>query len=321
MPSYTRKILFSCLALLISHTSFSKESFSFRKLLNRLQVSASVGYGTIDYTHQALHTRQAGPKGAVILFKEGDKFYLYSGEPGIVYLVQWFDGPYIRMKSYTDLSRSDIPKATTSVKFNGKGSMLPFFLSAYTDLWSKMRVGLGGAFSINSIESLAPVDEDHKSLGEYTPLQKEHYHLRPFGILGYKFIDNSIFSLLLDTNIGFDFTYSFAHGKFIDVFNLGVQNIGLSFEGNISEYFRLLGRVSYERSNLIKLLDGKKVGVVIEREGLVFQFGFSLNYPEIPRCPLSECGIERKHIHGGKLYRGTSIFTNRDAQGRRMYKK
>ena len=317
MPSFARKLLLFCFTLLVSHTAFSQKRPSFRRLLNRIHISASIGYGATQYSHQALHL---DTDEAAIVFKEGDKFYLYSGDPGVVYLIRWFDGAYIRMNSYTDWKLADIEKGKNQVKFEGKGSTLPISFSGHVDLWEKMRLGLGGAFFINTLAKLEP-EEAYASLGSYVPSQKEHYHLRPFVILGYKFIENSTLSVLLDTNFGFDFMYSSADGRFTECFNEGAQNLGLTLEGNISEYFRLLGRLSYEKSHLTNFLNNKKIAVVLEQARVLFQLGFSLNYPEIPRCPLAGCKIERKHKHGGEVYRGVSIFTNRDAQGRRIYKK
>jgi hypothetical protein len=79
---------------------------------------------------------------------EGDKFYISTGESGVVYLIQWFDSSYVRMRSYTDLKNSpddkktDDKRATAWVNFKGKGSTLPISLSGYVDLWGKIRVGL-----------------------------------------------------------------------------------------------------------------------------------------------------------------------------------
>jgi hypothetical protein len=230
------------------------------------------------------------------------------------------------MKSYTRLQ--DVPnhrKIVNKAKFKGKGSTIPLSLSGHVDLWGKMRVGLGGAFFINTLESLAHEEESKDiNLGAYVPLQKKHYHVRPFAILGFKFVENSILSVLLDANFGFDFMYfsgSDAKWECMDVFNLGVQNIGITIEKNISMYVRLFGRLSYERSNLGNTLNDTDTAIVIERESVLLQLGFSFSYPEIPRCSLPGCEVERKHEHNGEVYRGTSIFTSRDAQGRRLYKK
>ena len=323
MPNSVRTLLFLCPFLLISHISFSQERFSLRKLLNRVHINASMGYGSSWYSHQVVHV-SGDLNGASIVFKEGDKFYVNTGDPGVVYLIQWFDGSYVRMPSYTDLRNpSNGKKAVNQANFKGKGTSIPIVISSHVDLWEKMRVGLGGAFFINTLERLEHEEKDQeKNLGVYTPSQKRHYQVRPFAILGFKVVENSILSVIFDTNLGFDFIYPASEWKCIAIFNSGVQNVGITIEGNVSEYVRLFGRLSYERSNLLSTLDKEdKAAIVLEKESILFQLGFSFNCPEIPRCSLPGCEVERKHKHGGKSYRGVSIFTTRDAQGRRLYKR
>lgn len=326
MPSsVVRKSFLLWFTLLLSHRSSAQEWPSFRKLLNRAHVNASIGYGNSWYSHQVFQTSEALSAEAVV-FKEGDRFYINTGESGVVYLIRWFDGAHVRMKSYTNLR--DVPdrkEIITQAKFKGKGSTIPLSLSSHVDLWGKMRVGLGGAFFINTFESLAHEEESKvRNLGVYIPSQKKYYHVRPFAILGFKFVENAILSVLLDTNLGFDFIYSSSsHTKWkcIDIFNLGVQSIGITIEKSISAYVRLFGRLSYERSGLEDAFNDTDTSILLERESVLLQLGFSFSFPEIPRCLLPSCEVERKHEHHGKVYRGASIFTGRDVQGRRLYKK
>ncbi|HAN49790.1 MAG TPA: hypothetical protein DCQ08_02090, partial [Amoebophilaceae bacterium] len=198
-------------------------------MLNRVHTNVSVGYGCSWYSHQVV--QESGDLGgASIVFKEGDQFYINTGESGGVYLIQWFDGPYVRMNSYADLKNCPgHKKVLTHVKFKGIGSTLPISLSSHVDLWGKMRLGLGGALFINTLENLAHEEENtDKKLGSYTPLRNRHCHVRPFAILGFKFVENSTLSVLLDTHLGFDFIYPSSEWKCIDYFDLGVQNIGIT---------------------------------------------------------------------------------------------
>ena len=269
MPRYTKNLFFVCCILLGSHTSFSKESSSFKKLLTRTHIDASVGLG--------------------------------------------------RMQYYSVTTHKDDPKATGLLtSLQGKGLVLPIAFSGHVDLGSKLRVGLGGALSINTIGKL-----EYKKHGNvatsYSPPQKSPYSLRPFFILGFKFIDNSILSALIDAHLGVDLMYSSTGGK-TRYAKLGAKSLGLTLEGHISPYFRLFGRLSYDLSDDAFQFDEKTVSTS-ECKSVLLQFGFSLNYPEFRRCPVKGCKIERNHKHTEEVYRGTSIFTSRDAQGRRIYEK
>ncbi len=313
--------------LLAGHFSFSKENFSFRKLLNKIHVSTSFGYGSTHYAYQAILMEGKANNTSTILFREGDKFYLYSEKPGTVYLVRWFDGSYIRMQSCTDWKLAGLEEAEVSVKFEGIGSRFPISFSSYVDYWERLRLGLGSTFFINNLGRLDPEDI-YLNLGPYIPSQKQHYHLRPFILLGYKFFDNAALSMLLETTVGIDLLYAAEDERFTEISNLGAYNLGLTIEGHVSEYVRLFGRFSSEQvSGILGLPSGSilstrndNIVVSSERRGILFQLGISLNYPDVPRCTLPGCKMERKHKHGRKVYRGMSIFRNRDAQGRNVYK-
>lgn len=284
-----------------------------------------MGYGSTYHSYRAFLKKNGTGNEQTILFKEGDRFYLYLGKPKSVCLVRWFDGSYIPMESLTDWDLAELKKADGSVEFQGKGSSLPISLSSYVDCWERLRLGLGGTLFINKLEKLNP-EQQYAYLGPYIPSQKQHYCLRPFVVLGYKFIENSVLSMLLDTKMGVDFLYAPEDGRFTEISNLGAYSLGLTVEGHISAYFRLFGRASYEHSSgLLGLPSGKliltqkdSIGISSDRICMLFQLGISLNYPEVPRCKLPGCKTERRHQHAGKVYRGASIFKSRDAQGRRF---
>lgn len=339
MHSFAKKSFLCCLTILIGHTSFAQEDTSFRALLSKVYVDMSVGYGGAQYIYKAMNT--IDHPNNTVLFKKQDQLYFYAGTPEEVYLIRWFDGPDTHEPSEGDLDFTNLEKVEGLARFQGKGNTLPISLVAHVDLWSKMRVGLGIAFLINKLEKLEhKIEEPEKkpesseenpdeseaseeaqvNLGPYIPTKKTHYCVRPFVYLGYKFVENSILSVLLDTTLGYDYMYSVVDRKFGDVFNLGAKSLGITVENNISEYFRLFGRIAYERSDMTKSFN-ERVGAASNRQSVLLQCGFSFNYPEVPRCQLSACKIERKHKHGGKIYRGVSIFTNRDSQDRRIYKK
>ncbi len=320
------KLLFLCLSFFASHTSFAKEPFSFRKLLNHIHISVSTGYGKTAYCNQVVGRD-------VVMFKDEGQFYIRYKAEGhdepteFVYLVRWFEGPYVLMKAPADpAGLPDKDKVTVRAKFTETGNTFPITLSGHVEVLRKMRIGLGGTLLINRLESLKFVkkDEDSKEdLGSYVPKSKQHYCVRPFVLLGYKFVETSALSLLLDLNLGVDFTYAkLSDPGYLDLTNRGgVQNIGLTLEGKVSEYCRMFGRISYEQKDVIDTLTRNKLAVVLERSSMLFQLGMSFNCPEVPRCPLPDCKVEVKHNHGGKAYRGVSIFTGRSFQGRRLYKK
>ena len=313
-PSLMRKLILLLLAVTINHASFAQEKSSFRKFLNHVHLNASVGYGYTGYDYHIISNDKT-----TVIFKEDDQLYIKTQKG--TYLLRWFDGKCTKVTSYINSNAAGIKKAEKKIVFKGKGHTFPFTLSAHVDLWRKMRIGLGGAFLMNTLEYLEP-EEKHEDLGNYVPTQKTHYCIRPFGILGYKFFESSTVSLLLDTHVGIDFLFSSSDFECIEVFNYLVKSLGLTVEGHVTEYFRVFGRFSAEESHLLNFFgDDEETAKAQERGSLMVQLGFSINCPEIPRCGLPSCGADRKHKHGGTPYRGVSMFTSKDSQGKRLYKQ
>ncbi len=327
-----QKLLWLSLILMASHTAHAKEQFSFRKWLNKFHLSLQAGYGRTHYTYQATASQ------GITMYKERGNFYIpFGNQPqqghsnsGLAYQVRWFDGPYVLMPTYTDLSLlPEEDKAAGMTKFTGTATTIPITLSIYRHIGSKFRFGIGGTLFINSIESLQykqQDEEDDQDLGTYKPTHTTHYRLRPILIGGFKFIENAAVSLLIDVHIGgADFVYAQLNDPIpVDVFLFGVQNIGLTLETHISEYLRAQFRLSYDHGDTVTTLPSspkRKMGIVKEFNSILFQIGLSFNLPEIPRCPLPNCRIEVKHKHRGKPYRGVAPHVGRSLQGRRLYKK
>ena len=81
-------------------------------------------------------------------------------------------------------------------------------------------------------------------------------------------------------------------------------NLGVSVEKELSEYFRVVVKPSYE----IRSLD--KTGSEPAEYGMnafTIKIGVSIRYPDLPRCPLKACHTQIKHIHYGNEYRGQPL--------------
>lgn len=312
---FDKYLLCLLLALSIHNVTFSKERFSFRKLLNQVHLNMSVGYGTTFY-HNAV-------AGMYVLEEEG-KYYLYNSEAkNVVYLIRWFGDSYVCMKTYNGISEPPTRNISNDLKTTtkGKGATFPISLSGHVDILKKFRFELGGALFINKIKTLKP-DKKHKHLGDYNDPKGTHYVVRPFALLGFKLLENSAHTLLLNTQVGFDFTYA----RLSD--SLAIHRsalpppvgIGITVEKHISEYFSAFSRLLYDIKIFLDLLE-PEAGVWLKQQSVFLQLGVSLNCPEIPRCPVPHCEVEVKHRHGGKAYRGVSMFRGKDSMEHKIYEK
>lgn len=81
-------------------------------------------------------------------------------------------------------------------------------------------------------------------------------------------------------------------------------NIGVSVEKVMSEYFRFIAKPSYEFRNFTKT---DAADTKYKMPGLSLMVGFSIRYPDIPRCPISACSTQIMHLHFGNEYRGKPL--------------
>lgn len=165
------------------------------------------------------------------------------------------------------------------------------------------------------------------SLGEYIPLKKINYTIDPFILLGFKFVENTTMSALIDITISpmIITCNSLTNFYIIDLFSLpqmiGAYSLGLTLEKHVSEYYRLFCRLAYKTYDHLGIPKG---GIPInhtENWSLGLQFGISFESPETERCVVDKCGIQVKHRHNSKTYRGSDMFTGEDFMGRKLFEK
>jgi len=327
MPAAMRSFLFLFLllsCLVISHPTIAQARSAFRKVLHRVHVATSVGYGRTYYSYQIT---DANSSSSIVMFRDGDELYIHNeSAPHVAHVVRWFDDTYLRTRSYVEPKKLDATqKATHKIQFKGQGATIPISLLTYVDLWKKLRLGLGGTLFIDTLVELVPEGDKHQDLGTYVPRSKTHYRVRPCASLGYKVIENATFSTLLDVHAGFDFIHSSLSSAPINKL-ASTFSLGLSVEKHISEYFRVFGRTSYELGSIsdshhFDSADTSRFIVLLEQSSALFQVGISFNCPEIPRCPVPRCKVQAKHKHNGQAYRGVSMWKGRDARKRKLFTK
>lgn len=295
------------LTLSIHNVALSKEHLSFRKLLNQVHLNMSFGAGKTFYHNDVIQMH---------VLQEADQYYLYSSKVKTAYLIRWFGGSHVRIKIYDVTSKPSSNNDNQKTTFEGTGVTFPIAISSHIDILKKFRVELGGTLLVNKLKTLKP-DKEHTHLGDYKDPRGIHYNIRPFAMLGFKLLENPAYTLLLNKQIGFDFTY----GKLSD--SLAVLRsflpslaIGITAEKHISPYFSAFSRLSYDRKIFLQLF--KPGALILKQQGIFLQFGVSLNCHEIPRCPVPHCKAKIKHRHKGKTYRGASMFIGKDARGHRL---
>ncbi len=316
-----RYVLVLSILLIIPNANHAKPSSKLKKFLNHLHFNFSMGYGRTSYQNQILKYS--------VFIKEGNH-YLYNPLEGAQtgYLVRWFGKPYIRMHLYeSENFLSGLKKPTDSpvqsVIFYGEGHTFPITLSGHIDIKKKFRIEIGVSTSLHMVNQLIP-EAKYKDLGPYFDPDGMHYTTKVFLIKGYKLLENSAYSLLLNTQLSYVVYGNLFKDPSAISSNLWspAVGIGLTLEKHISEYLSVFGKIMYEKVNLVDKMNKLTSSVVIpSSDSVLLQIGVTINCAEIPRCPIPDCEIKVKHKHADTAYRGASIITGKNSLGYRLYEK
>lgn len=318
-----RYIVVSSILLIIPTTNHAKPSSRLRKFLNQLHFNFSTGYGRTSYQNQILKYS--------LFFKEGNH-YLYTPLEGAQtgYLVRWFAKPYIRTHLYESesflagLNSKRPTDGAVPTTFYGAGNTFPINLSGHMDIKKKWRIEIGGSIYLHMANQLVP-EAKFRDLGSYYDPEGIHYTTKLFLVMGYKLLENSAYSLLLNTQLSYDFLYANpfkdASATSSNLWSPAV-GIGLTAEKHISEYLSVFGKVMYEKVSFVNKMNKLLSSMVFStRESLLLQIGVTINCTEIPRCPIPDCEIEVKHKHADTAYRGVPIDRGKNSLGYKLYKK
>lgn len=268
-----------------------------RGILNKFSVSLMSGYGRTTYKHDL---------SGFSLLQQGGNIYILEGEssnPPLTGYTDWFVDPVKVNGLSVGPNDTFINSDTTAIGFRTTGTNIPVMLTIHYN-FSNFRIGGGVAAEFQSMGTIKPRYDN-----EAINWQQTNYDLgmatRIFGLVGVHLWDFWDYSFVVDAqagklNPGGNFNKDLI--EYETFFNLGIP-----IEKNFSEYFRVVLRPAIEfKGYSMKLPES---GGVIDFKAPTYyiQAGISMNYPEVPRCPIPSCRTQLKHVHFGKEYRGQPI--------------
>ncbi len=293
-------------------------------MLNKISWSLSFGYGRTNYTHDlngfyfyqdtaSQFITPIRPEGLGELITGSTGWFNDPGVSAEVDIVEDYDVPFALPQPVFNPSLSPnrllLNADTANLGFEGFGSGIPVLLSAHYD-YRNFRFGLGWSYEKHWIKPLVPTSYSNV-VRNYRPNFKSTRYTRIFGLLGYRFYEYWDYSFVGELQVG-----RMGYGP---QFNKGALsrgmyfNLGISFEHNWSQYFRIVVRPSYDiKKYTINLPDGSSV--LHNQNTFMIMAGVSINIPEIPRSPMKSDHVQLKHVitdpNTGRLIevRGQSIF-------------
>ncbi len=263
----------------------------FRKLLSKVTIGFSTGYGSTVFRHQldgfALYQPATG---GAVLFNPNTPATGYTN---------WFNRIVTTVPSInpTDFQ---VNSDTAEIGFRSKSLTLPLKATVHVEFSGRYRVGGGYSFDFVSLGDFKPILYK-ADLQNFDPGFSSFFLKKYFILVGASVYRYDNYLLTIDANIG-----GYNLGKNFDkaVLTKGIFfNLGPTIEREMSEYFRLFIRPSYEFKNYS--LNFPEAGQSIKHRFNAYYLNIGATYriPELRRCFLKECRIQINHAHGNREYR------------------
>lgn len=279
-----------------------------RAFLNQFSFNIMTGYGRTKYSHDL--------NGVFFVQDQTRQLVLNNATDPLPQLIvgysNWFNEPVL---SDSILNRNifDVPFAplddpvnnpllqgqdvllntdTTSFGFESGGRAIPIHFSLYYTFMEKFRVGGGLVWERQKFNTFEPTAFSDR-VRNFDPGFNKTSFLKYFLLLGYKFYDFWDYSFAAEMNIG-----KARFGRRFTSIQTGLYtSFNLSIEKNLSEYFRVVVKPTYDIRNYRLNLGDEQSTTINHRNGTFFiQFGISITYPEIPRSPVKSDKVQLKHV-------------------------
>jgi hypothetical protein len=261
-----------------------------RKILSKVTFGLSTGYGSTTFKHElptfgVLQNPGAAPR----LFQPSSISNGYSN---------WFNAvtpATNNVQAGTFLANSD----TTTLGFKSKSFNIPLRATIHV-AFDRYRIGGGYSFEYTRVGDFRPTSYDDQ-ISDFSPEVSSFFLKKYFFSLGGEVYRYYEYLVVVDANIG-----GYKLGKDFDASSIkkGVFiNLGISIEREMSEYFRLFVRPSYDIKSY--KLNFAETGQSINHKFNAFYINVGATYriPELRRCFLKTCKAQMNHAHGNREYR------------------
>jgi len=279
-----------------------------KKILNQFSFTITTGYGRTNYKHSLSGFYYAQSQTQQLLINDD------GNPPGPLFdgVSTWLNNPVLNpVIPNVDSLSVPFPPINNPVlnpllqqqflilkgdslgmEYTGKGGGIPLFLSLRYN-YKKFRIGFGFMFERQSLKKL---ESNYPDLGvrDYVPNFKSSLSTRYFLTLGYRFYDFWDYSFAGEVQIG-----KFNGGKNFKspLISRGTNlNFGISIEKNLSEYFRVIFKPSYDLNNYTIEIPGTGKSIKHNQPTVFYQLGISITFPEIPRSPIKSDHVQLKHV-------------------------
>jgi len=262
----------------------------FRKILSKVTFGLSTGYGSTTFKHELdgfgiIQNPDSAPK----LFQSASLTSGYSN---------WFNrvttsGNTIQAGAF--LVNAD----TATIGFKSKAFNIPIKATLHVE-FDKYRIGGGYSYEYTIMGDFKPIRYGDR-INTFSPDFSSFFLKKYFGMIGGTVYRYNEYLLVVDANVG-----GYSLGKNFDksAIKKGVYlNLGVAVEREMSEYFRVFVRPSYEIKSYKLNIPETNQSITHKFNAFYINFGATYRFPELRRCFLKTCKAQMNHAHGNKEYR------------------
>jgi hypothetical protein len=262
----------------------------FRKVLSKLTFGLSTGYGATTFKHDL--------NGFGILQNQGLPPNLFQSASTTSGYANWIN-------KVIDTTNSILPTSflvnsdTATIGFKSNAFNIPLKATLHV-AFDKYRIGGGYSFEYVNMGDFKPISYGDK-IGNYTTDFSGFFLQKYFGMIGgtvYRYYE---YLLVVDANVG---GYNLGRNFDKSLIKKGIfLNLGVTVEREMSEYFRLFIRPSYEIKSYKLSIPETSQTITHKFNAFYLNVGATYRFPELRRCFLKHCKAQMNHAHGNKEYR------------------
>jgi hypothetical protein len=278
----------------LKHFYIKRKGISpFRRILSKVTFGLSTGYGSTTFRHDL--------NGFGILQNPGMEptiFRIADPAAPTTGYSNWFNKttPFV---STLDPGAVTITSEDEDIGFKNKAWNIPLKATLHVEFLERFRIGAGYSFEYTNLGDFEPISNGDQ-IENLSPEMGSFFLKKYFGILGASVYRYDNYLLVVDANIG-----GYSLGKKFEKGGMkkGVFiNLGVAVEREMSEYFRLFIRPSYEIKGFTRTVPGGS-GIKHNFNAFYVNVGATYRIPELRRCFLKQCHAQINHAHGDREYR------------------
>ena len=264
-----------------------KSGGGFRKILSKITFGASTGYGNTFFSHKL--------DGFGVYQAPGASPQIFSGSTAARYS-NWVNDVIIDNSAPLGSAFVANP-GTADLGFKGNALNIPLQVFLYYGFKDRYRIGGGYSYELMSIGSMYPTALSDK-IGDFQPANSTGFVRKYYGMVGYTFYRRDEYLFTGDLQVGSwkpngNFNASVTGGTYF--------NLGVTIERDLSEYFKLFARPSFEFKSYSLPTPSKPIDHSVN--AFYINVGVTYRIPELRRCFLKDCHAQINHAHGNREYR------------------